>query len=429
VNPLIDAAAVAALADEPVDTRFKGLPAGWAGRTPAQILADAPDLFDSGPLGPVCVLHAEALSHNLATMADWCASRGVELAPHGKTHMAPQLLARQFDAGAAAVTAATISQVRIFRAFGVREMLLANELVDAAGLAWLAAELDHDPDFRLTCWVDSVRGVQLMTAALAAAGARRPVDVCVELGAAGTRTGCRDDAEADAVAAAATASPRLRLVGLAGYEAALGHDVDPAGIGRVRDYLSWLRAVAERLAPHCAVPDVSEVIVTAGGSTHFDLVTETLAGDWRTILRSGAYLTNDDGLYLRTSPLTRPGAQPGGFRPAMQVWAQVCSRPEPDLALLTMGRRDVSFDQDLPVPRQIRRDSQWLPDALAGCEVTRLNDQHAFLTPSPAAQQLVDVGSWIAFGVSHPCTVFDKWQLIPVLDERGRVVDLVRTFF
>jgi D-serine deaminase-like pyridoxal phosphate-dependent protein len=61
--------------------------------------------------------------------------------------------------------------------------------------------------------------------------------------------------------------------------------------------------------------------------------------------------------------------------------------------------------------------------------VTRLNDQHAFLTLSPAAQQLVDVGSWIAFGVSHPCTVFDKWQLIPVLDERGRVVDLVRTFF
>ena len=160
-----------------------------------------------------------------------------------------------------------------------------------------------------------------------------------------------------------------------------------------------MRAVADRLAPRCEVPDIAEVIVTAGGSTHFDLVAETLAGGWRTILRSGVYLTNDDGLYLRTSPLTRPGARPGGFRAAMQVWAQVCSLPEPELALLTMGRRDVSFDQGLPVPRQVRNGLRWEPDGLTGCAVTTLNDQHAFLSLPPAARRLVDVGSWIAFGV------------------------------
>ena len=426
MRSLLNTAAVAALADERLDWRFKGLPAAWTGQTAAQISAAAPDLFDAGPLGPVCVLSAEALSHNLATMAGWCAHHGVELAPHGKTHMSPQLLACQFDAGACAVTAATISQVRTYRAFGVREVVLANELVDAAGLAWLAAELDGDPDFRLICWVDSVRGVALMTEALHAAGARRPLDVCVELGAAGTRTGCRDNSAADAVAAAAVASPRLRLVGVAAYEAALGHDVSADGVERVRDYLTWVRAVAVRLASLC---EAADVIVTAGGSTHFDLVAQTLAGGWRTILRSGAYLTNDDGLYLRTSPLTRPGAEPGGFVAAMHVWAQVCSRPEPGLALLTMGRRDVSFDQDMPVPQRLRRGSGWVDDALVGCEVVKLNDQHAFLRLSPAAEEAVEVGSWIAFGVSHPCTVFDKWQLIPVLDERGRVTDLVRTFF
>lgn len=426
---LINAAAVAALAHEQVNWRFKGLPVAWNGRTPAQICADPRELVNAGPLGPVCVLHADALNHNLATMADWCIRHRVELAPHGKTHMAPQLLARQFEAGACAVTAATISQVRTLRAFGVRQVLLANELVDAAGLAWLAAELDDDPTFRLICWVDSTDGVRLMTEALDAVGARRPVEVCVELGAAGTRTGCRDDQRADAVAAAAVASPRLRLVGVAGYEAALGHDVSPAGVAQVRDYLSWMHSVAARLAPRCEVPDISEVVVTAGGSTHFDLVAQALTGPWRTILRSGCYLTNDDGLYCRTSPLTRPGAEPGGFRPAMQVWAQVCSRPEPGLALVTMGRRDVSFDQGLPVPQQLWRDSYWTSAGLAGCEVTKLNDQHAFVSLSPAAERTVEVGTWIAFGVSHPCTVFDKWQLIPVLDERGRVVDLVRTFF
>ena len=153
----INAAALAALADERLDWRFKGLPASWWGRTAGQICAATPNLVREDTLGPVCVLRAEALSHNLVTMADWCSDRGVELAPHGKTHMAPQLLARQFESGASAVTVATISQARVYRAFGVSDFIVANELVDAAALRWVAAEMDRDPDFTLMCWVDSVR--------------------------------------------------------------------------------------------------------------------------------------------------------------------------------------------------------------------------------------------------------------------------------
>jgi D-serine deaminase-like pyridoxal phosphate-dependent protein len=411
----IDRAKVAALADEPLDWRFKGLPASWWGRTPAQVCAQAPNLLDDGALGPVCVLRADALAHNVATMARWCRDRGVELAPHGKTHMAPQLFARQLDAGSCAITAATISQVRTYRAFGVRDVVLANELVDTAGLRWLAAELSADPDFALVCWVDSVAGVQIMASALAAAEADRPVDVCVEIGMAGGRTGCRGPAAVDEVARAVAACPQLRLIGVAGYEAALGHDVAADAMAGVTGYLSELRSAVVRLAP---LFESDRVVVTAGGSTYFDVVADALTGGWpaglsvRTIVRSGAYLTHDDGLYARTSPLrTR-------FRPALEVWAQVVSRPVADLALLTMGRRDVSFDQDLPAPR-----------GLADSEVVKLDDQHAYLRLGPADQERVEVGSWLEFGVSHPCTVFDKWQLIPVLDADDRVVELIRTFF
>jgi D-serine deaminase-like pyridoxal phosphate-dependent protein len=404
----INAAAVAALAHEPLDWRFKGLPASWWGRTPAQICNQAPNLFDDGAVGPVCVLRADALTHNLTAMAGWCRDRGVELAPHGKTHMAPQLFARQLQEGACGITAATLSHVRTYRAFGVRDVVLANELVDEAGLRWLAAELDAHPDFSLVCWVDSVRGVELMTTALTAACADRPVDVCVEVGMAGGRTGCRGQAAVDEVARAAAASPRLRLVGVAGYEAALGHDIAPDALARVTDYLQEMRAAAARLAP---LFETERVIVTAGGSTYFDAVADVLTGAWRTIMRSGAYLTHDHGLYARTSPLR------SALRPALQVWAQVVSRPEPDLAVLTVGRRDVSFDQDLPVPY-----------GLSG-RVTKLNDQHAYLRLRSADQSRVEVGAWLGFGISHPCTVFDKWQLIPVLDPDDRVVDLVRTFF
>ncbi len=402
----INAAAVAALAQAPLDWRFKGLPASWWGRTSADVCAASPRLFDEGPVGPVCVLLADALSANLATMTRWCDDGGVELAPHGKTHMSPQLLARQFEAGACAVTAATIGQVRTFRAFGVRDVVLANELVDEAGLRWLAAELDADAEFTVVCWADSLRGVELMTSALTSAGAVRRVDVCVEVGMTAGRTGCRDSDCVDAVARAVAASPRLRLVGVAGYEAALGHDVAPEAVAVVRSYLADVRAAMVRLTP---LFETDRAIATAGGSTYFDTVADALAGDWRTILRSGCYLTHDDGLYRRTSPLRE------GLLPALRVWSQVVSRPEPDLAVLTMGRRDVSFDQGLPVPY-----------GMAGAHVVKLHDQHAFLR---LGDDDLAVGDWVEFGISHPCTVFDKWSMIPVLDGDGRVVDLIRTFF
>lgn len=396
-------AAVAALYEQRLDWHFKGIPPAWQDLTAAEVLATAPRLFDTGPTGPICVLRDTALRHNLDVMATWCRDRGVLLAPHGKTHMSPQLFALQAAAGAGAVTVATIGQARVYRAFGVTAIVLAGELVDAPGLRWLATELDADPGFSAVCWVDSVRGVELMTAALA--GARRQVDVCVEVGMAGGRTGCRTPAEVDEVARAAAASPRLRLVGVAGYEASRSQEVNAAAIAQVRAYLAGMRAAVARLA---ALFETDEVILTAGGSTYPDVVADELAGAApRVILRSGCYLTHDDGLYASTSPLP--------LRPALQVWARVVSRPEPGLALVAMGRRDVSFDAGLPVPLH-----------LPGATVTKLNDQHAFLAP---AGHGVDVGDWLAFGVSHPCTTFDKWPLIPVLDDADRVVDLVRTFF
>ena len=65
----INAAALAALANEPLDWRFKGMPATWWGFSPAQICASAPNMFEEDTFGPVCVLRSDALAHNLAAMA------------------------------------------------------------------------------------------------------------------------------------------------------------------------------------------------------------------------------------------------------------------------------------------------------------------------------------------------------------------------
>lgn len=401
-------------AEEPLDWRFKSVPVSWWGRTPAEIVAERPVLRHRDVPGALCVLRAEALTHNLDTVAAWCRRHGVELAPHGKTHMAPALAARQLAAGACAITVATVAQAAVYRAFAVPALVLAGELIDPAGLAWVGAELDAHPELTFTCWADSVRGVELMTAGLA--GMHRPVDVCVEVGIPGGRSGCRTRAEIDAVARAVADSPRLRLAGVAGYEAAVGQTLTPEAHGVVADHLALLRETAIRLAPRV---QTASMMVSAGGSTYFDAVADALTG-WsdglpvRTVLRSGCSLTHDHGLYARTSPLTRDGGD--ALRPALEVHAPVVSHPERDMAVVGMGRRDVGFDQGLPVPLD-----------LPGSTVTTLYDQHATLRLGGG--DAIEIGQWLRFGISHPCTTFDRWQLIPMLDAQDRVVDLIRTYF
>ena len=75
---------------------------------------------------------------------------------------APRLFADQLRHGAWGITVAVPHQLRVCRAFGVPRVFLANEVVDAAALRWIGAELDADPGFELVVYADSVRGVELM---------------------------------------------------------------------------------------------------------------------------------------------------------------------------------------------------------------------------------------------------------------------------
>lgn len=394
---------------EVLDWRFKAVPAHAWGRTAAEFLATAPTLDDFGT--PLLTLDAGALEHNLRTMAQWCAAADVDLAPHGKTTMAPALWRRQLDAGARGITLANLAQVRVARAFGVARVHLANALLDPAGLRWIAAELDRDPSFSFTCWADSVRAVDLMTSAYQG---RRPLDVCVELGAPDGRTGARTQAEALEVARAIHRTPALRLAGVSGYEGAL------PSVPAIEHYLRDMAALHQRLRED-GLLDIPDAVVTAGGSAHFDTVVRELAPvrahGTRILLRSGAYLIHDDGHYRALSPLRDT------LRSAMHGWARVLSRPEPDLALLDAGKRDLPYDEGLPEPQLVRGGG-----VLTGARVTALNDQHTFLRGAD-----VRVGDVVRLGLSHPCTAFDKWNLIPVVDDADaanpQVVELIRTFF
>lgn len=419
------AESLARLAAERVDHRFKGLPPDADGLTVAELAGQRRNLFSGGFATPVLALSAERLEHNLKLMETYATRHGLAFAPHGKTSMAPQLFQRQIEHGAWGITLAVPHQVRVARAFGTRRVFLANELVDAAALRWIAAELDADPDFRLVCYVDSVRGVELMDAALR--DATRPVDVVVELAAGeGARTGVRTEAECAAVADAVAGTRTLRLVGVAGYEG----EVPKADTERVTAWLRRLVALAAGFDKAGRFAGLDEIVVSAGGSAWFDAVAEVfaelpeLSRPVLKLLRSGAYVSHDDGHYRKLTPFNRVPEE-GALEPAFRLWTQVVSRPCAEQAFVNAGKRDAAYDLDLPFAQVIRRDGAERP--ATGVCVTALSDQHAWLATTPEAD--LEVGDWVGLGLSHPCTSFDKWQLIPVAEADGTVVDYVRTFF
>jgi D-serine deaminase-like pyridoxal phosphate-dependent protein len=418
-----DAAAVAALRREPLSARTKGIPANWSGATIEEIVATRPGLIDL-PL-PVVAIDAHALAHNVELMARWCADRGVLLCPHGKTTMAPQLFARQLDAGAWGITAATVGQAAVMRSVGIERILIANEVVDPVALRWIVAELSDHPELDLLCFADSAAGVALMTQGLD--GAPRPVRVLLEIGRAGGRAGSRTREQSIAVAVAVAASPHLALAGVAAWDGAYGGDASPESLSSVDAVLRDVRDTVVELDRRGLFD--GEVIVSAGGSAYFDRVVSAFTQPWHRevaiVLRSGAYITHDDAHYSRLSPFQRRGTDNEPFRPALHVYGRVLSTPEPGLAILDFGKRDVAYDIDLPVPQQILRSDGTVVDATA-CRISAVNDQHAFLRVADGTP--VTVGDVVRCGLSHPCTVFDKWQLLPVVDG-DVVVDLVRTFF
>ena len=421
------AQSLARLAAERVDHRFKGLPPDADGLTVAELAGQRRNLFTGGFATPVLALSAERLEHNLKLMETYAARHGLAFAPHGKTSMAPQLFQRQIEHGAWGITLAVPHQVRVARAFGTRRVFLANELVDAAALRWIAAELDAAPDFELICYVDSVRGVELMDAALREAGATRPVDVVVELAAGeGARTGVRTETECAAVADAVAGTRTLRLVGVAGYEG----EVPKADTERVTAWLRRLVALAADFDKAGRFTGLDEIVVSAGGSAWFDAVAEVFAEipelslPVLKLLRSGAYVSHDDGHYRKLTPFNRVPEE-GALEPAFRLWTQVVSRPSAEQAFVNAGKRDAAYDLDLPFAQVIRRDGAERP--ATGVSVTGLSDQHAWLSTTPEAD--LEVGDWVGLGLSHPCTSFDKWQLIPVAEADGTVVDYVRTFF
>ena len=414
---------------------MKGFPHGQAAMRLDDVAAKGWNVLAGDLPLPIALVKRGALAHNIAWMQRQARTWGIDLAPHGKTTMSPQLFRRQLDAGAWGLTFATVTQLAVGVAAGARRTVIANQVLSDADLAGIQTLLRAHPGLRIVFLVDSSAQLDLIEAWFAAHAGSVPFEAMLEIGVAGGRTGCRTPAEAAALAQRLHASAAVRLVGIECYEGlgAKGNTADDA------PYASALMDRVEAIARLCDAEklfDADEVLLSAGGSAIFDLVATrlrpALGRPLRGLLRSGCYVTHDHGFYKRfVNVVNQRCGCDEGLRPALEVWATVQSQPEPGLAILAVGRRDLSFDIELPIPIARAARGARAPAAIpASWKVTGLNDQHAYLRWDAADEGgAPTVGERIGLGISHPCTTFDKWQWMPIVDDDYRVVDALVIHF
>jgi D-serine dehydratase len=383
---------------------------------------------------PTAVLYEERLAHNLQWMQQFVTEYGVKLAPHGKTTMSPTLFARQLAGGAWGITLATAHQTQAAYAHGVRRVIMANQLVGKQNMR-IIADLLRDPDFTFYCLVDSADLVDQLGSFFAQRG--QTIQVLLELGPVGGRTGVRNQEQQQALLEAVQRWPgSVALAGVEVYEGVLKEEAE------IRQFLQTAVACLQQLQTqghlqHCDAQHPA--ILTGAGSAWFDVVAEEFAGakigaPLEVVLRPGCYLTHDVGIYRAAQEQIQsrnPVAQKmrSELLPALQLWAYVQSIPEHDKAIVALGKRDAAFDAGLPSPAARLRpgsDAALLPTP-SHWQITGMMDQHAYL--KIAAGDDIRVGDMIAFDISHPCLTFDKWRYLPVLDTQFNVIDLVQTYF
>nr|WP_295373849.1 alanine racemase [uncultured Sphingosinicella sp.] len=412
-----------------LDWRTKGLPPIAEGRTPDEIARLGLNVLSGDLMMPVAVLREAALRHNIAEMQAFADRSGARLCPHGKTSMSPELFAMQLAEGAWGITAATAHHVRVYRRLGVSRILLANQLVARGDLDLVCAEIAADPTFDFYCLVDTIEGVEVLAAAAERHKLDRPLQLLLETGQPGARTGARSLETALAVARRVKAAePRLALRGVETFEGVRQRSDGREGAGAMLDLAVRVAEAAAREELFSA----GSVLVSAGGSAYLDLCAAKLPSQLNNapverVLRPGCYVSHDNGVYARiTCPHGEPLPGAARLQHALEVWGVVQSVPEPGLAIVGVGKRDASYDVEPPIPLWVHSPSAGRPRQAHDLQTLSMWDQHLSLADPRGS---LCVGDLVGFGISHPCGTFDRWTALLTVDEAYRVTGAVTTLF
>lgn len=389
--------------------------------TPANILNEDVCL-------PAAVIKKAALENNIQWMQRYADTRGVSLAPHGKTTMTPWIFQQQQKAGAWAVGVGSAWQASIAMASGVKRVLMVNQLVGKANMQLVSSLKNEYQGVDYLCCVDSVANAKTLSAFFSTQG--QTLDILIELGVPGGRCGCRTAEQALALAEEISGLPSLRLRGLELYEGVLhGENPQPKVEALLRD--------AAELACRLEHYVEGEFILTGAGSVWYDVVCNVWLeakkpADCRVVIRPGCYITHDAGIYQEAQDelmaRDKVACDLGGdLVSALELVAMVQSVPESDRAIVNFGKRDSAFDAGLPQPVAHYRQTKALANPAQAITTTGIMDQHAMLKLEQGTD--VQVGDILVFSTSHPCLTFDKWKALHLVDENYNVLETLETAF
>lgn len=434
--------AIDAIDDLALDGATKGVPFAAGTIRLGDIGAKGWNLIKGDLALPAMTLRDSAVANNLALMREIAASHGISLAPHAKTTGAPQLYKMMLkDGGAWGFTAATVQQALLAARTGAKNILLANQLAAPANVAHFVGLMNAFPQAKFMALVDSAEGAEILAKWAKPHLNGKTLSVLIEMGPAGGRAGARTLDQAKAVVAAVTSAPELELVGVEAYEGGVKAPTPEevwAGVDKLLDLMLTVFEHGRQIGAFSG----DEVILSAGSSTSFDQTIRRfghLAKDKgvRIVVRGGAFLALDHGFYRRRAldmdkrgKLALPSGKTGsasGFKPGLELWAAVQSLPDPRVAIMGMGMRDLPYDIELPIPLQRFRDGRLIEDLGSGWKMTKSNDQHCYVEYPEGAD--IRIGDIISFGISHTSTAFDKWDVVWRIADDFRVTGAVKTFF
>jgi D-serine deaminase-like pyridoxal phosphate-dependent protein len=295
---------------------------------------------------PALLVDLDLMEANIARIASACREYGVAWRPHSKAHKTPEIAKMQIAAGAIGVTCAKVGEAEVMAQAGIRDILIANQIVGPIKIGRLVQLADRtDP---VVC-VDGIDNVDELDAAFRHANKRLRVVIEINIGM--NRAGVDPGPPSVALAQEIARRPGLRCVGLAGWESHATTIADPSEKQRtVRDAIAALTSSARA----CMAAGHSVEIVSCGGTGTFPYcaqqpgVTEVQVGG--AIFSDMHYLTHYHV----------------DFAPALTVLSTVTSRPTPTRIVVDAGKKAMSGDAAMPAPR-----------GMSGISEIKLSAEHA----------------------------------------------------
>jgi len=439
---------VQSILDEKLDATTKGMPVAVGTVRLGDIGRQGWNVLRGDMMTPLLVMRDGYLQNNLKVLKDFAEHHGVFTAPHGKSSFCPQLYLEQVEIGGSwGITAASTHQVAVCAATGIKNIFIANEVVGRANIEQLVAIRHSYPGIAIYSLVDSVGTMEeLRRYAGPKLKKGERLQILLEVGIPGGRAGVRTFDQAAAMIDKIMAEGDIfDFAGIECYEGLVAKDTYEETMKEVDRLLSLTVDVLMHANAKGAFEGREEVILTAGGSAYFDRVVHHFkrannVQGLRIILRGGSSLTYDHGVYR--AQLERMDSRHGfetdkgeisavkAFKPALEMMATVVSLQDEGVAIMNMGIRDLPYDLGYPLPLRQYRDGKRMGalDGVTGdWTIAKSNDQHCYMHYPKDAD--IKVGDVFAFGISHPCTAFDKWKVLYRVDEEFNVTGALKTFF